>query len=93
MNSVIMWIFSQTKIGQMLDGKKTVIGAVFVLLATVLQGIQLVVPMLPEYAWVGTFAAQFSTVMDQLEKILNDVGLGMLTVGVLHKNAKIAVTK
>ena len=85
-----MWIFSQTKIGQMLDGKKTVIGAVFVLLAAVLQGVQAVVPMLPQYAWVGTFAAQFAGVMDQIEKVLNQVGLGMLTVGVLHKSAKAA---
>ena len=89
MNSLILWIFSQTKIGQILDGKKTVIGAVFVLLAALLQGVQAAAPMLPQYAWLGQFAGSFAVFMDQAEKVLNDVGLGMLTIGVLHKNAKV----
>jgi len=88
MNSIVMWIFSKTKIGQILDGKKTVIGAVFIILARALDALQTVAPMFPQYPWLSDAAGQMAGFMTQLESILNNLGFGLLTVGVLHKSVK-----
>lgn len=88
MNKLILWVFSKTKIGQLLDGKKTIIGAVFVILASLLDGLTAVAPMFPQYPWLGDFVMQFGSAMKTTEKLLNDLGLGFLSVGILHKSAK-----
>lgn len=88
MNRIVMWIFSKTKIGQMLDGKKTVIGAVFIILANALSALKTIAPMFPQYGWLNDASVQLEGFLGGLEKVLNDVGLGLLTVGVLHKQVK-----
>jgi hypothetical protein len=88
MNKIVLWIFSKTKFGQMLDGKKTVIGAAFIILARLLDALQAVAPLFPQYPWLLTASEQMAGFMGQLETLLNDLGFGLLTVGVLHKSIK-----
>jgi len=93
MNKLLLYIFSYTKIGKMLDGKKTVIGAVFVILSAALQMFEQLAPMFPDMPWFVQAAQQTSGLIQILSKTLDEIGLGFLAVGVLHKTAKVSEKK
>lgn len=93
MNKLLLYIFSYTKIGKMLDGKKTLIGAMFVILSAALQMFQELAPMFPDVPWFVQAAQQTSGIISMLSKTLDEIGLGFLAVGVLHKSAKAAEKK
>lgn len=88
MNRIIMYIFSKTSFGKFLDGKKTVIGAVLIILSQALQALEQIAPLFPEAVWLKDTAAGLSEGLKALEKALETVGIGFLTFGVMHKNAK-----
>lgn len=88
MRKIILYLFSQTKLGKLLDGKKTYLGAVFVLLAAALQAFENLAPLFPDVPWFIQAAQQTHGIMSEIAVYLNDLGLGFLTVGVLHKSAK-----
>lgn len=88
MNKLLLYIFSYTKVGKMLDGKKTLIGAVFVILSAALQMFQELAPMFPDFVWLQQAAQQTSGLINVLAKALDEIGLGFLAVGVMHKTAK-----
>jgi hypothetical protein len=88
MRKILLYIFSQTKLGQMLDGKKTYLGAVFVLLAAALQVFENLAPLFPDVPFLIQAAQQTHGILTEVAVFLNDLGLGFLTVGVLHKTAK-----
>jgi hypothetical protein len=88
MNRVIRWIFSQTKLGQFLNGKKTIIGAVLVFTSAVLEALLTIAPMFPEQPWLATTAAELQNVLKQVQPYLNDLGISLIGVGLMHKAAK-----
>lgn len=88
MSRLIRWIFSQTKIGQYLDGKKTIIGAVLVLASAILQALLTIAPMFPEQPWIAVFATELEKVLVQVQPLLSDLGIGLIGVGLAHKAVK-----
>ena len=88
MNKLILYIFSKTPVGKMLDGKKTVIGAVLVILAASMETLEKLAPLFPEASWVGEAAKSVGDVLKAVEPLVESLGLGFLTAGVLHKGAK-----
>jgi hypothetical protein len=88
MSRLIRWIFSQTKIGQYLDGKKTIIGAALVLASAILQALLAIAPMFPEQPWIATFAVELEKVLAQVQPFISDLGIGLIGVGLAHKAAK-----
>ncbi|MFN4894199.1 MAG: hypothetical protein ACK5HO_00260 [Pseudomonadota bacterium] len=88
MNKILVYLFSKTALGKKIDGKKTYIGAVLVLIASALHALEGLAPLFPEHAWIGQAAKGLKDLAQQLAALLDTLGLGMLAVGVLHKRAK-----
>lgn len=88
MNSILMYLFSKTKIGRLVDGKKTVIGAVVVIVVAALHALEQLAPMFPNQPWVKDAAQGISSALKASEPFLETLGLSFLTIGVLHKGAK-----
>lgn len=88
MNSILMYLFSKTSIGKLLDGKKTVIGALLVIVVSALHALEQLAPMFPNQPWVKDAAAAILSGLKVAEPFLETLGLSFLTVGVLHKGAK-----
>lgn len=88
MNKILIYIFSKTRLGKVIDGKKTVIGALCIIVAAALQALESIAPMFPQYPWLQGALVQTRAFVEGLDKALEAIGLGFLTVGVLHKSAK-----
>lgn len=88
MNSILMYLFSKTKIGQILDGKKTIIGALLVIVVSALHALEQLAPMFPNQLWLKDAIAAILNGLKVAEPLLETLGLSFLTVGVLHKGAK-----
>ena len=88
MSRIVRWIFSQTKIGQFLDGKKTIIGAVLIFASAILQALLAVAPLFPEQPWIAVTAAQLSEGIRTVQPYLEDAGITLIGVGLAHKAAK-----
>lgn len=88
MNRILVYIFSKTSFGKFIDGKKTVIGALLVIVAAALQALEQIAPMFPQYPWIKDASKALSEAVKASEPVLETLGLGFLTIGVLHKGAK-----
>lgn len=88
MNRIVMWLFSQTAIGQFVDGKKTVIGASFILLAKILEALQLVAPMFPNVPWLGAAIVAINQFAAAVAPLCEHLGIAAITVGLIHKQVK-----
>ena len=88
MNSILMYLFSKTRIGKLVDGKKTVIGAVLVIVVAALHALEQLAPMFPNAPWIGELSRGILEALRSIEPLLETLGLSFLTVGVLHKGAK-----
>lgn len=88
MNKLILFIFSKTSLGKLIDGKKTVIGALFIIVAAALQALEQISPLFPQYAWLKDASEALAHAIRTAEPALEALGLGFLTAGVIHKNAK-----
>lgn len=88
MNSILMYLFSKTRIGKLVDGKKTIIGAVLVIAVAALHALEQLAPMFPQALWIGEASRGILNALKAVEPALETLGLSFLTVGVLHKNAK-----
>ena len=88
MNRILVYLFSQTSFGRFVDGKKTVIGALLIIVAAGLQALEQIAPMFPQYPWLADASKGLKDAIKAAEPILETLGLGFLTVGVLHKGAK-----
>lgn len=88
MNRILVYLFSQTSFGKFIDGKKTVIGALLVIVAAALQALEQISPMFPQYPWLADATKGLREAVKASEPILETLGLGFLTVGVLHKGVK-----
>jgi len=88
MNSIFMYLFSKTRIGKLVDGKKTIIGAVLVVVVAALQALEQLAPMFPNAPWLGGASKAIIDALRTAEPVLETLGLSFLTVGVLHKGIK-----
>jgi hypothetical protein len=88
MNAILMYLFSKTRIGKLVDGKKTVIGAVLVIVVAALHALEQLAPMFPNAPWIGELSRGILEALRNIEPLLETLGLSFLTVGVLHKGAK-----
>jgi len=88
MNRILVYLFSKTRLGQIIDGKKTVIGAVFIIAAAALQALENLAPLFPNQPWLSEAISSTRGAVEGMDKLLEALGLGFLTVGVLHKSAK-----
>lgn len=88
MNRIIIWLFSHTRLGKLVDGKKTLIGAILTALSALLWTLEKIAPMYPDVAWLGQAAGQLQALFPQVEEYLATVGLSSLTIGLVHKDAK-----
>ena len=88
MNSILMYLFSKTSIGKLLDGKKTVIGAILIIVLSALQALEQLAPMFPNQPWLKDSTAAILGGLKAIEPFLDTIGLSFLTVGVLHKGVK-----
>ena len=88
MNRILVYLFSKTSFGRFVDGKKTVIGALLIIVAAALQALEQIAPIFPQYPWPADASRGLRDAIKAAEPILETLGLGFLTVGVLHKGAK-----
>lgn len=88
MTKIINFIFSKTPIFKVLDGKKTIIGAVFVIASAALQALESLATLFPQHAWLGEAAKATKDALEGIASALESVGLGFLAVGVVHKGVK-----
>jgi hypothetical protein len=88
MNKILMFLFSKTRLGRIVDGKKTVIGAVFIIAAAALQALENLAPLFPNAPWLSEAISSTRGVVEGMDKLLEAAGLGFLTLGILHKTAK-----
>jgi hypothetical protein len=83
-----MYLFSKTSIGKLLDGKKTIIGAILIIILSALQALEQLAPMFPNQPWLRDSTAAILGGLRAIEPFLDTIGLSFLTVGVLHKGVK-----
>lgn len=88
MNSILMYLFSKTRVGKLVDGKKTVIGAILVIVVSALHALEQIAPMFPNQLWLKDAVAGILSGLKAIEPFIDTLGLSFLTVGVLHKGAK-----
>lgn len=88
MSKIIYWLFTKTAFGKLIDGKKTEIGFLLLVLGEVIKLLTQGVAMLPQYAVL----AQALVILQQVNSVLGDaltnVGLSVMVVGVGHKAIK-----
>lgn len=88
MGKLINFIFSKTPLFKVIDGKKTTIGAILVVMASCLQALERLAVLFPEHAWIAEAAKSTGEALDGLAQVLDSVGLGFLAAGVVHKGVK-----
>lgn len=84
----IHFILTRTALGQWLDGKKSAISACLLALAAVLELLEKLVVLFPEYVPLATGAKELAEFLDAAVTTLTGVGFGGLVVGLSHKGAK-----
>lgn len=93
MNRILMYLFSKTSFGKILDGKKTIIGAVLVIVVAALEALEKLAPMFPQYPVLKDASEAIVGALKTAEPFLETLGVGFLTVGVLHKGVKAKLPK
>ena len=88
MNRILMYLFSKTAFGKMVDGKKTVIGAILIIVVNAIEALDEIAPMFPQYPWLKDVTKGILEGLRLAEPILQSLGLSFLTIGVLHKGVK-----
>lgn len=88
MNRILMYIFSKTSFGKILDGKKTVIGAILVIVVAALEALEKLAPMFPQYPMLVSASEAIVGALKAAEPFLETLGIGFLTAGVVHKGVK-----
>lgn len=92
-NKIVMFIFSKTQVGKMLDGKKTIIGAVLVVLAAALEALKQLAPMFPQAPFLAEASSSLQALLGAVQPYLAELGVGFVAVGAVHKVAKAQAQK
>lgn len=85
---LIHFVLTRTALGQWLDGRKTQIASVVLALAAVLELLEKLATIYPQYAPLSVASEEVRTFLDSVINTLGAVGFGGLVVGVTHKVAK-----
>lgn len=88
MKAFILRLLGGSKIMEMLDGKKTMIGAILVVASTLLQAAEHIIISLPQFSHLAPYVGQGYDLFNTLVGFLNDIGVTFLGVGILHKGLK-----
>ena len=88
MKAFLLRLLGGSQLMEMLDGKKTMIGAILVVASTLLQAAEHVIVTLPQLAHLAPYVGQGFDLFNMLVKFLNDIGVTFLGVGLLHKGLK-----
>jgi hypothetical protein len=88
MNRILIYLLSKTSFGKLLDGKKTLIGAVLIIVVSALDALDKLAPMFPQYPILKDAAGGILAALKAAQPFLENLGVGFLTVGVLHKGVK-----
>ena len=88
MKAFLLRLLGGSKLMEMLDGKKTMIGAVLVVISTLLQAAEHIVITIPQAAFLAPYLGQSFEVFNMVVKFLGDIGVTFLGVGLLHKTIK-----
>lgn len=90
---LINFFLTRTAIGQWLDGRKTLISTGLLALAAVLELLNRLAAIFPDYAPIALGAKELSEFLDAAVQTLTAIGFGGLVVGVSHKAAKAQIAK
>lgn len=88
MLSIVNKLLSRLPVLSWLNGRKTVISAVLVVLSHTLFAIIDLAVLYPGAPWLVTAQSELGELLVQVAQGLNFVGLGGLAVGVFHKAVK-----
>lgn len=88
LSRVIHQVLSFTKLGEFLNSRKTIIGAVLTVAAGLLRILEQIVPMFPDTQYLVDAQVNLSAALDTVISTLESLGFGFLTVGLVHKQAK-----
>lgn len=84
----INYLLTLTPIGKWLDGRKSYISAALLVVAAVLEFINALAGIFPQYAPFAVASKEVSEALSAAVETLTAIGLGGLTVGIAHKVAK-----
>lgn len=85
---ILNYLFTSTALGRYLDGKKSWISAGLLALAALLEFIEQLIKIFPDYVPLAVGAEELAEFLDAAVSTLTTIGFGGLTVGVAHKVAK-----
>ena len=88
MKTIVNFIFRQFPIVKQLDGYKTILAAVFILLSAVLGALPDVIALLPGYEALGQAQQVIEYVLKYLQQLLEMLGYSFAGAGLLGKWAK-----
>lgn len=85
---LVNYLLTLTPAGAWLNGRKTYISAALLVVAAVLELIEKLAAIFPDYAPFALASKEVSEALSAAVETLTLIGLGGLTVGVAHKVAK-----
>lgn len=85
---IINSVLSYTKLGEFLNERKTLIGAVLTVAAGILDILEKIAPLSPDAAYLTDAQVNLKAALDAVISTLQSIGFGFLAVGVTHKAAK-----
>lgn len=86
-------ILSYTKLGEFLNDRKVLIGAVLTVAAGVLELLEKIAPLFPDAAYLVDAQSNLRAALDAVSSTLETLGFGFLAVGLTHKAAKAKIAK
>lgn len=90
---LVNFILTRTALGRYLDGKKTYISTALTVAAIVLELLERLVTLFPDYAPLAVGAKELATFLDAASETLAFIGIPGVVVGVGHKVAKAKLAK
>lgn len=82
------WLFRQTKIGQLVDGNKRLIGFVLAMLGWLIDGLAIGAQYFPGVPWIAAASVALVELQQNVGTWLKDLGYGLMVVGVVDGGVK-----
>lgn len=90
---VINFIFTRTALGSYLNGKKSWISIGLLVVAAVIEFLEKLVTIFPDYVPLASGAKELKEFLDAAAETLATIGFGGLAAGLTHKAAKASIAK
>jgi hypothetical protein len=88
MGTIIHTLLSRTPIIKLLDGKKTLIGASLLVALKLIELMDQLAPLFPQYPVLADASKSLAQFLDGAKSALDYLGYGFIYVGLLHKAVK-----